>query len=84
MQSGLINRVAYVPRSTTVNGRILSYGYRSSAVSGGTASIPAQAGTPLPQAGTKPTSRKEHPSEMTTGLPALMPAQEPSDGSMPG
>jgi len=84
MQANLINHVSYVPLSQPVKGRIFAVGYGSQALPGGAASTPAQADTPQRAPHTRPTSPKEHPAEISTGLPVLAPAREPSDGSTPG
>lgn len=83
MQTDLINQVSFVPNSRPVKGMIFAVGYSSPALAGGSVSTPAQADTPRPKAGTRPTCPKEHPNDIATGLPALEPATEPSDGSSP-
>jgi hypothetical protein len=83
MHSNLINQISYVPRSQPVRAKVMAMGYGSPALSGGAASTPDQAGSPLASPRMRPSMPKEHPAEIATGLPALVPAREPAGGSIP-
>jgi hypothetical protein len=83
MQNHLINQFTLVPAAQPIRGRILTVGYSVGAIPGGNVSLPAQTDTPRAPARLRPTTPKEHPTELATGLPRLEPVREPSDESIP-